>query len=82
MKIIKEGHAYKGRFGKVTQKRGGGNFNVRLDSLPGETMPVTAKMRKSDLVRVDDAAGASAVDGREGAGEEKKEEAGDDPMEL
>ena len=37
-----------------------------------------------DSDRVDDAAGASAVEGREGAGEEKTEEAGDDPepMEL
>ena len=84
MKIIKEGHAYQGRVGKVVSKLGGGHFNVRLNPLPGETMPVSAKIQKQGLVRVDDAAGASAVEGREGAGEEKKEEAGDEPapMEL
>ena len=83
VKIITEGHAHQDRVGKVTSKKVG-VFKVRLDPVAGETMPVSVKVRKCELVRVDDAAGASAVEGREGAGEEKTEEAGDDPepMEL
>ena len=69
MKIIKEGHEYQGRVGKVTKKTSNGRIDVRLDPVQGETVPLTLKqLCKKDLVHVADAV--------EGAEEGKKEEAG------
>ena len=63
-----------------TKKTSNNRIWVKLDPVEGETVPVTLKqLCKKDLVHVDDAAGASAV---EGAEEEKKEEAGGDPAPM
>ena len=77
VKIV-EGH-YQGRLGKVT-KKSGPSLSVKLEPVEGETVPVTLTLFKKDLVHA--AAGASVVEGREGAGEEKKEEAGGGPAAM